>query len=230
MFESLLDMLFSSLLYLVLHISNSGSFPPPLSAAKEKEYLKAMSNGDLEAKKKLIEHNLRLVVHIIKKYYSSSNEQEDLISIGTIGLIKAINTFDSEKGTRLATYAARCIENEILMHFRNQRKKAQDISVSEPIDIDGEGNPLTLMDIICTDDTIVDELDLKIKSEKLYKYLEEISDPREKLILTLRYGLFGHRIYTQREVAKLLNISRSYVSRLEKKALLRLKKKFKSDF
>ncbi|NLB36141.1 MAG: RNA polymerase sporulation sigma factor SigK [Clostridiales bacterium] len=230
MFESLLDMLVSSLLYLVLHISNNGSFPPPLSAAKEKEYLEALSNGDMEAKKKLIEHNLRLVVHIIKKYYSSNSEQEDLISIGTIGLIKGINTYDLEKGTRLATYAARCIENEILMHFRNQRKKAQDISVSEPIDIDGEGNPLTLMDIICTDDTIIDDLDLKIKSEKLHKYLAEIDDAREKLILTLRYGLFGHKIYTQREVAKLLKISRSYVSRLEKKALLRLKKKFKSDF
>lgn len=222
-------MLISGLLYFVLHINNGSSFPPPLSAAEEKKYLQAFANGDTQAKKELIEHNLRLVVHIIKKYYSTSTEQEDLISIGTIGLIKAINTFDVEKGTRLATYAARCIENEILMHFRNQKKKSQDISMSEPIDIDGEGNPLTLMDIICTDDTIIDDLDKKIKSEKLHRFLSEIEDPREKLILTLRYGLFGHRTYTQREVAILLNISRSYVSRLEKKALQRLKKKFKSD-
>lgn len=229
MFASLIELLASGLLYFALHINNNGSFPPPLSPPEERKCLLALEKGDVEAKQKLIEHNLRLVVHIIKKYYSSNTDQEDLISIGSIGLIKAINTFDLNKGTRLATYAARCIENEILMHFRNQKKNALDISMSEPIDIDGEGNPLTLMDIICTDDTIVDDLDLKIKSEKLHKYLNEIQDPREKLILTLRYGLFGHRTYTQREVASVLKISRSYVSRLEKKALYKLGKRFKSD-
>lgn len=152
------------------------------------------------------------MAHIIKKYYSSFSEQEDLISIGTIGLIKGIRTFDADKGTRLATYAARCIENEILMHFRSQRKSAQDVSMSDPIDIDSEGNPLTLSDIIYTNDTIADDLDIKLKSEQLRRYIGELKDPRERMIIILRYGLMDDRPLTQREVAKKLNISRSYVS------------------
>ena len=168
--------------------------------------------GDEDAADVLIEHNLRLVAHIIKKYYSSFSEQEDLISIGTIGLIKGIRTFDADKGTRLATYAARCIENEILMHFRSQRKSAQDVSMSDPIDIDSEGNPLTLSDIIYTNDTIADDLDIKLKSEQLRRYIGELKDPRERMIIILRYGLMDDRPLTQREVAKKLNISRSYVS------------------
>lgn len=222
----LLDLLSSNLLYFVLHLNNSGSFPPPLSPADEQKYLTSFWNGSAEAKGILIEHNLRLVAHIIKKYYSSYAEQEDLISIGTIGLIKAINTFDGSKGTRLATYAARCIENEILMHFRNQRKISQDISMSEPIETDSEENPLTLMDIIYSEDTIIDDLDLKIKSEKLREYINAITDKRERQIIIMRYGIFGGQPLTQREVAAKLNISRSYVSRIEKKVLLKLRKKF----
>ncbi len=152
------------------------------------------------------------MAHIIKKYYASFSEQEDLISIGTIGLIKGIRTFDADKGTRLATYAARCIENEILMHFRSQRKSAQDVSMSDPIDIDSEGNPLTLSDIIYTNDTIADDLDIKLKSEQLRRYISELKDPRERMIIVLRYGLMDDRPLTQREVATKLAISRSYVS------------------
>ncbi len=226
MLSELLKVVAENFLYITLHLSSSGSFPPPLSAAEEARCLREIAQGSTESRNYLIEHNLRLVAHIIKKYYSAYSEQEDLISVGTIGLIKAVNTFDMDKGTRLATYAARCIENEILMYFRSQKKNAQDMSTSDPIDIDSEGNPLTLMDIICVDDTIADDIDIKIKTEKLYEFVNELTDPREKQILISRYGLFGSDIYTQREVAKMLGISRSYVSRLEKKALGRLRKKF----
>lgn len=226
MLSELIRIIADNFLYFALHLGSAGSFPPPLSQQEEAQCLKDMANGDEKARNKLIEHNLRLVAHIIKKYYSSCIDQDDLISIGTIGLIKAINTFNVEKGTRLATYAARCIENEILMHFRSQKKTAQDISTSDPIDVDSEGNPLTLMDIICIDDTVADDLDIKIKTEKLYKFVDELSDFREKQIIIMRYGLYGTDIYTQREVAKLLGISRSYVSRLEKRALSKLKKCF----
>ena len=226
MLSELMKVIAENFLYIALHLSSSGSFPPPLSATEEAHCLREIAQGSAEAKSRLIEHNLRLVAHIIKKYYSTYSEQEELISVGTIGLIKAVNTFDVEKGTRLATYAARCIENEILMYFRSQKKNAQDMSTSDPIDIDSEGNPLTLMDIICVDDTIADDLDIKIKTEQLYEFVNELPDPREKQIIIARYGLFGSDIYTQREVAKLLDISRSYVSRLEKKALNRLRKRF----
>ena len=219
--------IFSGLLFFVLHLSPTGSFPPPLSSSKEAEYLEKAANGDSEARSKLIEHNLRLVAHIIKKYYSTAENQDNLISIGTIGLIKAVDSFDNKKGARLATYAARCIENEILMFFRSQKKASQDISMSEPIDIDGEGNPLTLMDIISYDDTIADDLDLRIKSEQLHSFIDEIKDEREKQIIVLRYGLYGNDILTQRTVAKKLGISRSYVSRIEKKVLSDLRKKFR---
>ena len=229
MVSELLKVIAENFLYIALHLSSSGSFPPPLSPAEEARCLREVANGNAEEKCRLIEHNLRLVAHIIKKYYSTYSEQEDLISVGTIGLIKAVNTFDMDKGTRLATYAARCIENEILMYFRSQKKRSQDMSTSDPIDIDSEGNPLTLMDIICEDDTIADDIDTKIKTEQLYEYVEEFTDPRERQILIARYGLFGSDTYTQREVAKPLNISRSYVSRLEKKAIDRLRKKFCKD-
>ncbi|MCR5484498.1 MAG: RNA polymerase sporulation sigma factor SigK [Clostridiales bacterium] len=226
MLSEILEFISSNFLYMALHLSGSGSFPPPLSSAEEAECLKEIANGSEEAKSRLVEHNLRLVAHIIKKYYSNYSDQEDLISIGTIGLIKAISTFDASKGARLATYAARCIENEILMYFRNRKKTKQDMSISDPIDTDGEGNHLTLMDIISTDDTIADDLDLKIKTEKLYECIEKFTDPREKQILIMRYGLYGERIYPQREIARMLGISRSYVSRLEKKGVNRLKKFF----
>ena len=180
----------------------------------------------MSARNKLVEHNLRLVAHIIKKYYSAQNEQDDLVSIGTIGLIKAINTYDISKKIKLSSYASRCIENEILMHFRNLKKTAQDISINEAIDIDKDGNPLTLLDIMSVDDNIADELDLKFNSKKLTKFINEELSSREKKIIILRYGLNGEEPLTQREVAKMLNISRSYVSRIEKKALQLLKKRF----
>lgn len=224
MIITLLMQALSNLFFFALHLSGTNSFPPPLSAQRERECLEAMKKGDTSAKNELIEHNLRLVAHIIKKYYSNSVQQDDLISIGTIGLIKAINTFDPDKGTRLATYAARCIENEILMQFRAQKKTAQDISVNEPIDTDSEGNPLTLMDIISTEDEIVEDIYKMTMLKKLASEIERISDPREKLIIIMRYGLDGGKAMTQLEVSKKLNISRSYVSRIEKKALKSLRK------
>lgn len=211
MLPELLGAALANLLFLVLHVTGSGSFPRPLSAEEEKEYLERFKNGDMNARGKLIEHNLRLVAHIVKKYYSNTSDQDDLVSIGTVGLIKAVNTFDSTKGIRLSSYAARCIENEVLMYFRNGRKSAQDVSMDEPIDTDKEGNALTLMDIMSTEDSIVEDLDIKIKAEKLRHYIIEVLSPRERLIIELRYGLNGNHGLTQREVASKLNISRSYV-------------------
>ena len=216
----------SNIFYLALHVVNTGSFPRPLTAAQEREYLRAFrEEGDMGARNQLVEHNLRLVAHIIKKYYSTVRDQDDLISIGTIGLIKAVSTFDYTKGIRLATYASRCIENEILMHFRSNRKTAQDVSISDPIDTDKDGHPLTLIDVIAEDDTIVDDLELKINAEKLYRYIQECLNDREKEIVEWRYGLVGGGL-TQRELAKKINISRSYVSRIEKKALEKLRRRF----
>lgn len=226
MLLELLSAISSNMLYLMLHIEGAGSFPKPLSAKAEREALERLQAGDSAARDLLIEHNLRLVAHIIKKYYAAYSDQDDLISIGTIGLIKGIQSFDEKKGTRLATYAARCIENEILMHFRNQKKTAQDISMSEPIDTDAEGNPLTLSDIIYTDDTIADDLDKKIKIERLRKFVFEMPNPREREIIVKRYGLDGQFPETQREIAARLGISRSYVSRIEKKSLAELREKF----
>lgn len=225
----LLTGILSNISFFILHIKGSGSFPQPLSSAEEQNYLKLLKEGDTSAKNKLIEHNLRLVAHVIKKYYSKVNDQDDLVSIGTIGLIKAINTFDSSKGTRLSSYAARCIENEVLMFFRNGKKSSLDISINEPIDTDKDGSALTLIDIMSTEDSILDQIDIKIKSEKLHKYISEILSPREQLIIELRYGLNGNQPITQREVASRMKISRSYVSRIEKKALLELRKKFERN-
>lgn len=218
--------LLSNLLFFILHVTDTDSFPKPLSKKEEEQALKELNEGSEQARKKLIEHNLRLVAHIIKKYYSNYSEQDDLISIGTIGLIKGINSFKAEKGTRLATYCARCIENEILMYFRNAKKLSQEMSFSDPIDTDNEGNPLTLMDIIAVDDTIIDDIDTKNKLKKLVIFLKEMPEGRDKLILIKRYGLNGEAPLTQKEVAKKLNISRSYVSRIEKRILNELKAKF----
>ncbi len=226
MLLELLSAIGTNMLYLMLHIEGAGSFPKPLSAKEERAALERFQAGDMTARDELIEHNLRLVAHIIKKYYSSYSDQDDLISIGTIGLIKGVNTFNGDKGTRLATYAARCIENEILMYFRNQKKTAQDVSMNEPIDTDAEGNPLTLSEIIYTDDTIADDLDRKIKIEKLKSYIYAMPDTRGKEIIIKRYGLDGGYPETQRQIAKRLNISRSYVSRIEKKMLDELRQKF----
>ncbi len=216
----------SRIFFMALQVVNSGSFPHPLSAKQEQAYLVAFhEHGDQDARNKLVEHNLRLVAHIIKKYYSSVRDQDDLISIGTIGLMKAVNTFDHTKGVRLATYASRCVENEILMYFRASRKTAQDISITEPIETDKEGHTLTLMDVIAAEDTIADDLEMKVNATKLYRYMEETLSEREKEIIDLRYGL-TRAAMTQREVAKRLDISRSYVSRIEKKALDKLYRRY----
>lgn len=228
MFDILLN-LFSDFLFFILHVSPFNSFPPALSKEDEERLMKLSDKGDKQAKNKLVEHNLRLVAHVIKKYYSSTTSQEDLISIGTIGLIKAIESYNGEKGTRLATYAARCIENEILMYFRSQKKCSQDVSVHEPIDVDNEGNPLTLIDVIATEDTILDDIYLSSMSKKMYKFISEIEDEREKNIIILRYGLTNQNPLTQREIAKKMNISRSYVSRIEKKVLTNLKERFEQE-
>lgn len=217
----------SGIIFFALHVTANGSFPKPLSQKDETKYFEKMKNGSKEAKNKLIEHNLRLVAHIIKKYYSNSSEQDDLISIGTIGLIKAVSTFNYEKGTRFATYASRCIENEILMYFRNKKKYAQDISFSEPIDCDKDGNTLSIMDIMADERSVSEDIEEKLIEENLYKVIDASLLPREKEIIYMRYGLKGTREYTQKEVAKKLGISRSYVSRIEKKALETLKNKIK---
>lgn len=222
----LLSFLGQYVCFFILHICGGGSFPKPLSEKQEREYLKQSAEGSIEARNKLVEHNLRLVAHIIKKYYGTQSEQDDLVSIGTIGLIKAINTYNLDKNIRLSSYASRCIENEILMYFRNRRKSAQDISLNESIDIDKDGNPLTLLDIMAVDDNIIDELDLKLNSQKLGQFINEELNEREKRIIILRYGLNGKEPMTQKNVAQLLNISRSYVSRIETKALKQLKKRF----
>ena len=210
----------------ILHVTGGNSFPKPLSSSEEKAYLEQMKLGDKTARGKLIEHNLRLVAHIVKKYYSSTSDQDDLVSIGTIGLIKAIDSFNLSKGIRLSSYAARCIENEVLMYFRSTKKNLQDVSMNEPIETDKDGNALILMDLIAMEDSFVDEIDVKLKSEKLYRYINEVLTPREKKIIILRYGLNGQTARPQREVAKILGISRSYVSRIEKKALETLQKRF----
>ena len=228
MFAQLLELL-SHVCYLFLHITGGGTFPRALSAAQEKRCLEEMAQGSQAARQKLIEHNLRLVAHIIKKYYASQNDQEDLISIGTIGLIKAIDTFDPRKGIRLSSYASRCIENEILMFFRSGKKSAQDVSLNEPIDTDKDGNTLTILDTMAVDDTIIDSIDVTIKSERLYRYLQSALTPREREVVCRRYGLCGFAPQPQRVVAKRLGISRSYISRIEKKALEKLRQEFEEQ-
>lgn len=225
MIDMVLSML-SRLLFLSLKLDSSGSFPRPLSAAEEKEYLERSAAGDMEARNKLIEHNLRLVAHIIKKYYSATNDQDDLISIGVIGLIKAIKTFDISKNTRLATYAARCVENEIFMHFRTLRRINCEVSLSEPIDTDCEGNTLELMDILSFEEDMFENLLQSDKIVLLRSYIQTELDPREREILILRYGLNDKQPLTQRETAERLGISRSYVSRIEKAAIETLRAAF----
>ncbi len=210
-------------MFFALHLKKTGSFPPSLSQEEEQKCLIEFKNGDLNAKNKIIEHNLRLVAHIVKKYSSNQEEQDDLISVGTIGLIKGVNTFDESKGIKLATYASKCIENEILMYFRSKKKSAQDVSVNEPIDSDSEGNPLTLMDIICAEDDIAEKTDDKINIEKIYKHIGELKNEREKTIIIMRYGLYDTEPFTQIEIAEMLDISRSYVSRIEKKVIEKLR-------
>ncbi len=216
--------LLSNMIYLILHVTDTDAFPKPLSKKEEAEALEKLKNGDETVKTILIERNLRLVAHVVKKYYTQNTEQDDLISIGTIGLIKGVNSFKPDKNVKLATYCARCIENEILMYFRASKKQNNEISFDEPIDTDSEGNLLTLMDIIAIEDTIVDDIDKNNKLIKLAKAIKNMPNGREKDILILRYGLNGKVPLTQKEVSVLLKISRSYVSRIEKRVLEDLKK------
>ena len=216
-------LLFANSLLFSLRLSGGGSFPKPLSAAEERMWLERYAQGDPEARNVLIEHNLRLVSHIIKKYYVQSADQEDLISIGTIGLIKGISSFDPSKGAKLATYAARCIENEILMYFRGQKKLQGEVSLSDSIDMDKEGNALQLMDVVGVDDTMLEDLHDRDSAERVRQLVGECLTPRESEIIRLRYGLGGTIPLTQREVAAAFNISRSYVSRIEKRALEKLR-------
>lgn len=225
MFE-LLSYISQYIFLFILHIAHGESFPKPLKKAEEQHYLELAAKGDTKARNTLVEHNLRLVAHIIKKFYQNDSSGDDLVSIGTIGLIKAIDTFDMSKSIKLSSYASRCIENEILMHFRNNRKSAQDISLNDTIDTDKDGNPLTLMDIIASDMDIEENVDTKLHLEVLRGYIDETLTDREKEIVLKRYGIGGKKVQTQRELAKSLGISRSYISRIEKKALEKLRKRY----
>ncbi len=200
------------------------SFPQPLSTQEEEQLLQGMREGDSSCRNRLIEHNLRLVAHVVKKYSNTIYETDDLISIGTIGLIKAVDSFNKEKGIRLATYASRCIENELLMLMRSSKKQSREVSLFDPIGSDKEGNTIQLMDIcIAEEPDIVEQMEEQRRLGKLQEYIDKVLTKREKEIIELRYGLSGGREVTQREIADKLNISRSYVSRIEKKALKKLK-------
>lgn len=225
LFKDMIIEALSGLHSLFLSVSSISGFPPRLSAADEKKYIEAMADGDKSARQKLIEHNLRLVAHISKKYYTSVSDSDDLISIGTIGLIKAVDTFRPEKGSRLSSYAATCIQNEILMYLRAGKKSALDISMNEPIDTDRHGNVLTLMDIIAVEDTISDDIDTSMKCSKLKQIVNAELSERERSIIIKRYGLDGKKPLTQMEIADSMGISRSYVSRIEKKVLERIRSK-----
>lgn len=222
MLESIFFML-TRMFSVFLSLSPSQSFPPPLDPKEEQELFVKMKKGDQNARNKLIEHNLRLVSHIVRKYYASSPCTEDLFSIGSIGLVKAIDSFDPKNGARFATYSAKCIQNEILMYFRSQKKLGSEVSINETIDTDRDGNPLTYGDIISSDDNIADEIDRKIKCERAFEYIKNRLGERERRIIVLRYGLDGNVPLTQREVAERLGISRSYVSRIEKSILTELR-------
>ena len=201
----------------------TGSFPKPLTAEEERLYLQRSAEGDLEARNILIERNLRLVAHIMKKYYAQVSDQEDLISIGTIGLIKAVSTFDTSKGARLATYAARCVGNEILMYFRSQRKSAQDVSLSDYIETGSDGAALSLMDVISEEDDLLEQVTTREAVRQLWQVMDSTLTEQERQVIVLRYGLDGEKPKRQREVAKVCGISRSYISRIEKRALEKLR-------
>ena len=209
---------------------NNQVFPQPLDAEEEKHYLDELQNenGCEEARNKLIEHNLRLVAHVVRKYESSGEDLEDLISIGIIGLIKAIRTYNNERGVRLATYAARCIENEVLMHLRNIKKLKQEVSIYDPIGYDKEGNEISLIDILTSDSEIIEQIDIRLQEEKVIKNLG-VLNRRERQVIEMRYGIFSGLKETQRDIAKKLGISRSYVSRIEKRAVSKLVKEISCE-
>ncbi|MBP3495489.1 MAG: RNA polymerase sporulation sigma factor SigK [Clostridia bacterium] len=210
--------------FMILGVEPIQKFPPALSREDEAKYFELHKKGDSNARDKLIEHNLRLVAHVVRKYYVTNKNTDDLISVGTIGLIKAVDSYNDSNGTRFATYAAKCIQNEILMLFRSQKKLGCEVSLNDTIDIDKDGNPLTYLDIISTEDTIADDIDKKIKINKALGYIRDNLDDREKTILVMRYGIGNTQAYTQREVAQRLGISRSYVSRIEKSSLEKINK------
>lgn len=221
--------IFSKLSHLILGIGSPTSFPPPLSREREAECLRLRDEGDEDARQELILHNLRLVSHIVRKYYSSVKNQEDLVSIGSIGLTKAVDTYRTSAGVKLATYAAKCIQNEILMYLRSQRKLSNEISINETIDVDRDGNPLTYIDVIAAEDSTDEELDRITLSGRAIQLVQTVLTERERRVIELRYGLFGKKALTQREVADLLNISRSYVSRIEKCALDKLAERLRGQ-
>ena len=227
MIESAFWLLMNSLL-LTLRIMPGDSFPKPLGRAEEEEYLARWEKGDVEARNKLVEHNLRLVAHIIKKYYTQTDDTDDLISIGTIGLIKGINTYRRDKGVRLTSYASRCIENEILMFFRSRRKSAGELSLSEAIETEDDGGALSLLDVVSEEQDLSERVCEKELCAQLRREMDRSLDDRERRILTLRYGLDGEKTHTQRETAELCAISRSYVSRLEKHALEKLRRELEA--
>lgn len=214
---------------LILGIEETSSFPPPLSKEEERILFEKKKSGDQNARAKIIEHNLRLVSHIIKKYYASYENPDELLSIGSLGLIKAVDSFNADFGTRFATYGAKCVQNEILMFFRSRKKLGNEISINDTIDVDKDGNPLTYLDIISVEESVENMLDLKVYIERIRQLVDRVLDEREKQIIVLRYGLKGYQPRTQREVAAYLKISRSYVSRIEKKALEKLKEEFGGD-
>ncbi len=219
---------FSRLSHLILGIGTPMSFPPPLSKEREAECFRKKALGDEDARQELILHNLRLVSHIVRKYYSSAKNQEDLISIGSIGLTKAVDSYKTTAGVRFATYAAKCIQNEILMFLRSQKKLSNEVSINETIDVDRDGNPLTYIDVIAAEDTADEDIDRITLSRRALRLVYTVLSERERRIIELRYGLNGKKPLTQREVAAMLNISRSYVSRIEKSALETLAEKMKT--
>ncbi len=227
MFSAILSA-FSNLFHLILGIGTPQSFPPPLPAEEELECFRRLEGGDESARQKLISHNLRLVSHIVRKYYSGNKNSEDLVSVGVIGLVKAVDSFRISAGAKFATYAAKCIQNEILMYFRSQKRICSEVSLSDTIDVDRDGNPLTYIDVISCDESLTCEVERQIDAERAMKFVNTILDVRERKIISLRYGLSGNEPLTQREVATLLGISRSYVSRIEKCAIEKLKSAFRA--
>jgi len=223
MFFQIAGISLTHFLFLYLRVLNGESFPPPLKKEEEHDLFQKMKAGDTAARESLIEHNLRLVAYIIKKYDTSKEEQEDLISVGTIGLIKAIDSFDATHGTRFATYAGKCVQNEVLMYFRAQKKYAQEANLQDAIEVDKDGNPLTILDVMRVEDDIVEQIDLKNRAGLAMQALKNVLDERERTVICLRFGLWGKAPVTQRQIAEKMGISRSYVSRIEKGALEKLR-------
>lgn len=226
---SLFSGIFGQMTFLLLHVDHAAAFPPALTRSEEQTLLEQYADGSEEARQKLITHNLRLVAHITKKFYTQEREQEELISIGTLGLMKAVSTFKPEKGARFATYASRCIENEIFMHFRAKKKTAGEIFFDDPLEYDKDGNAMTLLDIMPDGIDLEEQVSQSIQEKQLYHYLQTKLSQREWEVIVRRYGLFGYPVQTQREVAVSLDISRSYVSRIEKRALSALRSAYEQS-